>query len=320
MKIVNQSAELIKHDGDPYQLIESVARTCYKSESRGNSVAFVKGLAKSKHLSTLEHEYVYFKLDSIAYHNFLQQMQPCEFKFINVRQNYVSGSFRAFLELAEPYVDMSSYGLYNNMIIIEMLRQLTEQYPDIFTMDFDDYKLLPSYGEVELMTRDEIINDIRGVGDVMEDEMISALIPHTIRFVTNRGVSHELVRHRPCSYAQESQRYVGYDKEKFGSEITVIKPLIEEGSKDWEEWKYAMEWCETVYMNLRSREVTPQIARGVLPNDCKTEICVTATEEEWQHIVNLRYHGTAGTPHPQIQELIGMAYPILVEESEGRIK
>jgi thymidylate synthase (FAD) len=514
-------------------------------------------------------------------------------------------------------MDMAEYGVFNNQVIMEMIRQLTEQYPDIFTMNFDNCNLLPSYGNVELMTRNQIINDIRSIGDVMEDEMISALIPHTIRFVTNRGVSHELVRHRPCSFCvsgntlirsmaqkkwtvkelydwqfdtkrkgrlglmkirsvdeltnvivpntikeiintgvkdcykvttqsgrklictnehkiytpkgyielkklsigdcvysngiellenkdwledyyliqnhtrketaefigcceslvyksfkkfnivkshkdfpnrkpghgikgmfsedmkkhlsdihkgnknpawienrdqititagysesnrnyipdkceicgtktslerhhinknpkdnnrenimflcskchhlwhhpgaigvfkdpiisieyvgkeevydivmnepyhnfvadgivvhncQESQRYVGYDKEKFGSEITVIKPLLEEDTREYELWKYSMEWAETVYMQLRGLNVLPQIARGVLPNDCKTEICVTATEEEWQHIVNLRFRGTAGTPHPQIQQLIGLAYPILVEESEGRIK
>ena len=252
MKIVEQSAELIKHDGDPYQLIESVARTCYKSESRGNSVAFVKGLAKSKHLSTLEHEYVYFKLDSIALSNFNQEIvvikyekHPHDFKYINRMRNYVSGSFRAFLELVE------TCECSNSSIITEMIRQLSIMYPDIFTVDFDDYELKPSCGNVELMTRNDIINDIRSVGDMMEDEIISALIPHTIRFVTNRGVSHELVRHRPCSFAQESQRYVGYDKEKFGSEITVIRPLLEEDTREYELWKYAMEWAETVYMQLR---------------------------------------------------------------------
>ena len=150
-----------------------------------------------------------------------------------------------------------------------------------------------------------------------------AMIEHSqlsVLFVCDRGVSHELVRHRLCSFAQESQRYVGYDKDKFGSEITVIKPLIEEGSKDWEEWKYAVEWCETVYKNLRGRGVAPQIARGILPNDCKTEIVVGATEDEWQHILDLRYHGKTGAPHPQIKELMGLAYPILTEQSEGRVR
>ena len=73
-------------------------------------------------------------------------------------------------------------------------------------------------------------------------------------------------------------------------------------------------------MNLRKNGIRPELARGVLPNDCKTEIVVTATEREWQHIINLRYHGTTGAPHPQIKELMSMAYPILKEQSNNRIE
>ena len=73
-------------------------------------------------------------------------------------------------------------------------------------------------------------------------------------------------------------------------------------------------------MNLRKAGIKPEIARGVLPNDCKTELVVTATETEWQHIINLRYIGTTGTPHPQIKELMGMALPMLQKESNGRLK
>ena len=323
MKIIDQSAVYLPHQGNPYEFIEDVGRTCYKSEKRGNPVGFVKGLAKSKHLAMLEHWYVYFKLNNIARVNFWEQMDPMLLKYLNVNSNYVSGSFRAFLELGEQFdcPEIIDYTC-DDMIIIEMIRQLCVEYPDIFTFNFESCNLKSSKGSVELMTRKEFINDVRSVGyvDMIEDSILKQLLPHTVRFVTNRGVSHEIVRHRPASYAQESQRYVGYDKEKFGSEITVIKPLLDPDSKDYEEWKYAMDWCETVYKNLRSRDITPQIARGVLPNDCKTEIVVTATEEEWQHIMNLRYHGTTGTPHPQIKELMGIIYPTLTVMSEGRIK
>ena len=321
MRIIEQSAELIKHDGNPYELIETVARTCYKSESRGNPLGFVKGLQKSGHWAMLEHEYVYFKLDGIAKYNFLNQMAPEELKFINVQQNYVSGSFRSFLELAEPYSDTEfTPSNRNNIVLVEMIRQLTVEYPDVFTFDLEDCALKASCGTVELMSRQNFINDIKSVGYVLEDYIISALIPHTIRFITSRCIANEIIRHRVASYAQESTRYVGYDKDKYGSEITVIKPLIEENTKEYEEWKYAIEWCETVYMNLRNRNIQPQIARGVLPQDLKAEIVVTATEQEWQHIMDLRFHGTTGAPHPQIKTLMGLAYPILAEESEGRIQ
>ena len=65
---------------------------------------------------------------------------------------------------------------------------------------------------------------------------------------------------------------------------------------------------------------TPEQARSILPNSLKTELIITATEEEWQHIVDLRYHGTTGKPHPQMKEVMDIAYPLLVQSSEGRIK
>lgn len=686
MKIVEQEAVYLPHEGDPYEFIEDVGRTCYKSEKRGNPIGFVKGLKKSGHLAMLEHEYVYFRLDEKAMDYFQHDIvEFWEVKYLNIEENHISGSFRAFIELFELYDNGCGSMIMNpeENVIAEMARQLSKKYPDLFEY-YDIPHLKSEYGEVTLISREELISDFKNNGETsLFDEMfLSTLLPHTFRFITNRGCcydnqtqvltddgfkffrdltindkilslddnnnleyikpikyikeqyngdmhywhstqidcmvtpnhnmwlfdynkkssnsrtwkfiesqdatnkaymfnktsngisnigyktfilpattrnhaynsirkfpsielqnanlffeliglwitdgclsygsnnsgnkiiitqkkikirsrikyllgqlhikyrirnecfniscpqlfswleenfirpgdnkksyyltlprwifnflskknmeyllkgiiegdgtphtkgkgyqiytasesfakdlvelslfigkaanyyeiqprdrvfpnsnkithckkqyvvsiivtgehlfrknnktnkdvvkydgyiycvelpkyhrlyvirngkgcwcgnSHELVRHRPASFAQESQRYIGYDKEKFGSEITVIKPLLDSESKDYEEWKYAMDWCETVYMNLRERGVAPQIARGVLPNDCKTEIVVTATEEEWQHIVDLRYHGTTGAPHPQIKELIGLAYPVLVEKSEGRV-
>lgn len=315
MKIVEQEAVYLPHEGNPYEFIEDVGRTCYKSEKRGNPTGFVKELFKSKHWAMLEHWYVYFKLDNDAMRILKGELEPYEYKFINIADTYVSGSFRSFLDIFEVREDTWR----GSSSITRMMLLLTEEYPDIFEKYKCDVDIAQGFGKVELITRDEVIKQLKDSDNIFGDMWISMLVPHTFRFITNRGVSHELVRMRICSFAQESQRYVGYDKEKFGSEITVIKPLLDPESKDYEEWKYAMEWCETVYMNLRERGVAPQIARGVLPNDCKTEIVVTATEEEWQHIVDLRYHGTTGAPHPQIKELIGLAYPVLVEKSEGRV-
>ena len=314
MKIVEQEAVYLPHEGDPYEFIEDVGRTCYKSEKRGNPTGFVKGLFKSGHHAMLEHWYVYFKLDVDTMRMFTHELETFEFQFLNIdTDNYfVSGSFRAFIDIfAYHMID----DFRHSSIITRMGNILANKYPDIF----EEYKYEADerYGVVELLTRDEVISQLKN--GKFGSAWIFHLIPHTFRFVTNRGVSHELVRHRIASFAQESQRYIGYNKEKFGNEITIIKPLLDPESKDYEEWKYAMDWCETVYMNLRERGIAPQIARGVLPNDCKTEIVVTATEDEWQHIVDLRYHGTTGAPHPQIKELIGLAYPVLVEKTEGRV-
>lgn len=132
----------------------------------------------------------------------------------------------------------------------------------------------------------------------------------TARFTCDRGVSHEIVRHRVMSFAQESQRYVGYDKEKFGSEVTFIKP-------HWydEEFPACLTWIESLkdsekkYLELREAELKPQDARGVLPNATKTEIVVTGFESDWEHFFSLRSpkYGAQGV-HPDMAKLADELY------------
>ena len=124
----------------------------------------------------------------------------------------------------------------------------------------------------------------------------------TVRFVCDRGVSHELVRHRLASYSQESTRYANYAKDKFGSEITVIKPLFwEEGSPAHALWRRAMEQAERDYLELLALGAQPQQARSVLPNSLKTEVVMTANLREWRHVLDLRCSSAA---HPQIREIM----------------
>ena len=119
----------------------------------------------------------------------------------------------------------------------------------------------------------------------------------TIKFIVDRGVSHEIVRHRIASYCQESTRYCNYSKDKFGNEITVIKPYFwEEGSAEFEEWKTAMGCTEYSYFRLLEKGATPQEARSVLPNSLKTEVVMTANIREWRSFFKLR---TPLAAHPQ---------------------
>ena len=229
---------------------------------------------------------------------FIIKNNPNDLKYINITTNYISGSFRAFKELFDK-----------NLLINNSMKVLAQkEYPEVFGEPQND-----NISNISLVTRKELL-------DKCSKDDIIILIPHTIKFITNRAVSHELVRHRPASFAQLSQRYVDYGSDKYNSQITVIHPHIHETDIDnYNNWHYCMLMCETQYMNLRKSGIPAEIARGVLPNDCKTEIVVTATEEEWQHIVNLRYHGTTGRPHPQMYELMSMAFPVLQEESNNRI-
>lgn len=123
----------------------------------------------------------------------------------------------------------------------------------------------------------------------------------TVKFICDRGVSHEIVRHRVASYCQESTRYCNYSKDGFGSEITVIKPcFLAEDSDGMKEWKSAMRFAEDHYFSLLDFGCSPQEARSVLPNSLKTEVVMTANIREWRHFLKLR-----GSPaaHPQMREV-----------------
>lgn len=123
----------------------------------------------------------------------------------------------------------------------------------------------------------------------------------TVKFICDRGVSHEIVRHRLASYCQESTRYCNYSKDSFDSEITVIEPLfLTPDTFGYDEWKEACQTAEGAYFNLLEWGCTPQEARAVLPNSLKTEVVMTANLREWRHFFRLR---CAKAAHPQMREI-----------------
>lgn len=133
----------------------------------------------------------------------------------------------------------------------------------------------------------------------------------TVRFVCNRGVSHQIVRHRLGSYSQESTRYINYSKDKFGNEITVIKPCyLDYGTSGYLKWFDAMCNAEESYMDMINSGYKAEEARAVLPISVKTEIVVTYNLRQWKHFFRER---TSKAAHPQIREL---AIPLLKEFQE----
>lgn len=138
-----------------------------------------------------------------------------------------------------------------------------------------------------------------------------AILEHvglTVRFTVDRGVSHEIVRHRLASFAQESTRYCNYGK---NGEVTFIRPPFwEEDSGLYAVWKYACEVAEEQYLRLLANGATPEQARSVLPNSVKTEVVMTANMREWRRFFKLRAVGTTGKPHPQMAQV---AVPLLKE-------
>ena len=151
-----------------------------------------------------------------------------------------------------------------------------------------------------------------------------AVIEHgsiTVRFICDRGVSHEIVRHRLAAYCQESTRYCNYSKDGFGGEITVIEPSwCSEGDPTYDVWKKACLRAELAYFDLMTIGCSPQEARSVLPNSLKTEVVMTADLREIRHFLRLRCNSAA---HPDMRVVANLLlkecksrYPVFFEDIE----
>lgn len=167
---------------------------------------------------------------------------------------------------------------------------------------------------------ERFVNAIISLGHESVLEHVSA----SVRIVCDRGVSHELVRHRIASYSQESTRYCNYSNERFGGEITFIRPFYyEEGSKELDVWEKAMDFSERYYFKLLKMGSSPQEARAVLPNSLKTEIIATMNLREWRHFFTLRLSKKA---HPQMVQIASLIFdqfeeriPLLVKDIVTKI-
>lgn len=179
----------------------------------------------------------------------------------------------------------------------------------------DLLKIIEVAGRTCYKSEDRITEDsAEGFVSRMINANHGAMLEHayvSLRITCDRGVSHEIVRHRVASYAQESTRYCNYSKEKFGNQITYIDPvpgfMLENKAYSMEQldaimttWMNACEDAERHYLRLIELGCTPQMARGVLNNATKTEIVVTMNIREWRHFISLR---TSAAAHPQMREI-----------------
>ncbi len=185
------------------------------------------------------------------------------------------------------------------------------------------YTRIEKLGRICYKSEDYITNDSseKFVKNILKSghESVIEHINVTTIFICDRGVSHEIVRHRIASYSQESTRYCNYSKDKFGNELTFIKPCFwAENSEEYITWSSAMEYIERTYLRLLQFGAKPEQARSILPNSLKTEIAMTANLREWRHFLKLR---TSEKAHPQMREVANMvkekfmnAIPILFED------
>jgi thymidylate synthase (FAD) len=166
-------------------------------------------------------------------------------------------------------------------------------------------RLIEKIGRVCYKSEDKITDDSakRFISIIIKNGH-EAIIEHfniTVKFITDRGISHEIVRHRIASYAQESTRYCNYSNSKFGNELSFVKPVdIKEDTYEYETWELACKDAECDYLNLVNCGIQSQIARSILPTCLKTEIVMTTNLREWRHFLKLR---TSKAAHPDIRRL-----------------
>ncbi len=316
MKIVSPSIEIMRTGLEkeyirPETHIEKVGRTCYKSEDKitdESAVKFVSGLVKRGHEAMIEHYSLIFKTQVLWYEEMLEDWDMLLHNGnIPIKNNLrpflrftdtqdpetlemrciISGNMRAWRDFIRACVE--GYGF-----IPQYLHGVVRCYP-IFFPEFQDYvptiiqndKLIPI--EVRELTEKErkIHQDV------------------TVKFICDRGVSHEIVRHRAASFAQESTRYCNYGLDKFGNEITVVMPSwCDRESMKFDIWARDCDTAENAYFDLLLYGATPQEARSVLPSSLKTEVIMTGNLDCWNHFFELR---CAPDAHPDIQVVAKLA-------------
>lgn len=301
MKIVNQSAHIIEPTA-PMKHIERIGRVCYKSEDKiddGTDKNFVKMLFSRKHFAMLEHYRFIMRVPCVIYKH-LAEARPRHVEMTNENNNYIiSLNARALIGLQE---NCSPYSTVAGLIIAgirdELIGHIVKRYDchELFGWSRDKSVILSANVEF------------------IENNELAMLSPHeysrhgwfSAHFITDRGITHELVRHREeISFAQESTRYCNYGSDRF-DDITVIDQDFEDGSYIRDQWIIGCEMACDCYSRMLSNNVTPQMARSVLPTCLKTEIIMTAPIYEWNHVFDLRLNGITGAPHPKMKELMRM--------------
>lgn len=302
MKLIESSVQIIE-EKDPYKMIELAGRTCYKSEDKiteNSAKEFVDRMIKLGHGAMLEHGTIYLNIPEQAYTETLED----EFGKFNNPNNGIVDRYRK-----------NKYSKVNSVAANEELRK---KYPKV-----RPFKLTHHYitTNLRVIVENGWEEDLKWQCDPTEhhEKRITA------KFICDRGVSHEFVRHRVFSFAQESQRYCNYNKDKFNNELTFIKPTwLDIPTGDYTYWDG--DWCDIDNMKIQlpsdngiadnflwclnnagmqyrlliNKGLKPQEARAILPNATKTELVMTGFESDWEHFFGLRCSGAA---HPDAKKL-----------------
>lgn len=314
MKVIEPSIELFDtKNEDPCKRIERIARVCYKSEDKITDTSYenlLTNLYNNKHYAMFEHYIWAYEITRPVYDVLMKaqipfmritetEIKPGQSK-LNVRARkrfIISFSARTLLDILENI----EYPICVKRVVRGLMGKVVS--------DFPSTKILFSKKALSMVhPKDEIVKEVKKSEYLSNEDLYnltrSDFLMHawaTVKFICDRGISHEIVRHRDASFAQESTRYAAYNKDKFGNEITVIRPMFfQEGTEQYTAWYNSCVESEAAYMHLMSLDCKAQEARSVLPNSLKTEVVMTARAYEWKHFFELRCVNAA---HPQMRQV-----------------
>lgn len=315
MKFIEPSVELVE-ENNPYKKVEKIGRMCYKSEDKiteDSYKIFFKNLVTRRHLAMLEHGVVSFLVQGID--TLPSTMRCLPYIVCTPLQEDDRIAWLITVSLSRLYADWDD--MYpKDAVCIELLHTMKLICESNYQTNGCNYAAI-----LNNMCTVSIVEDLKNIQN--QFPAIPILMKHqyiSMKFVCDRGVSHELVRHR-CSVAQSSTRYCNYSKDKFGAEITYVYPST---YSDWSEeakeaFENSLKSCETTYMLLVANGYTPQQARAVLPNALMTEVVLTMPAWQWGHFLNLRYFGITGDPHPDMKVVAGLANEIFHSAYLGEV-
>ena len=294
MKVIPPSFEVLDHlDRESLAVrIEFCGRICYKSEDRidqESAIPFVAKMAEHGHNSVLEMGVVTLAVECATMEQ-VQELYLTQPRYLYIDRDgtrlLITGSVRAFREMLLFHPGCG--------VVRAMAAFLHQRHPYFFDT------ILPADGlrpPAEISVRKVPLDEV----EKLDPDRLARHRFLAVKFIVNRAVTHEIVRHRPCSFLQESQRYCRYADDRFGSEVTFIRPLFfAPDSAEYRLWEQAMRETEDLYLKLLATS-SPQAARTVLPNSCKTELIVYANLAQWRHIFFLR---TSQAAEPSMREVM----------------
>lgn len=336
MIVKNQKAEIIK-ETVPIKLIETVARTCYKSEDISGdyekSKNFVSNLIKRGHMSMLEHARIVLTItiDNVVYDENIDD-------YITHILDLMEKKFHAKCDKRHIGMDKSDLDGYIAYTAVINYRALIDMMPSLEAISENDPILTDVYNRlnelpiVKLAGLHKPLNvksihpkmtiTVEDCHELMFNSLINTMelnteyLPLTMKLRTSRALCAQLRTHRTLSSAQESTRWCNYSNKKFGSELTFIAPhYYYSDCRKRKVWEYAMLDCESHYFQMIENGFPAEDARGALNSDLKADIVLTGSVQDWKRLLDIRLKEVTGKVHPDMKNLMQLVYDTIMEDN-----